>query len=332
MKFLFFFLLFSFSLLHAEKSDYQFGQGLQIGTLPLYIGGYFSVEYKDGRDNTRSLELDELALMLYGEKDNFSYMLELEAEDVYKEVFGDTVYEERQEGFHLERIYVKYDFNEKYAMTLGKFNSPIGFWNQNPINVLQDTSSKPLVTTLLFPRFTSGLEVEYQSLDNDFLRFTSILQEGEDFDKIFYDEIYNNFEVNRHYGAGVSLENAGVKYKVNVGYFRETTGEDYGYLLAAFQYNQEQYRIQGEFGTQRGDTKEAISFVGYLQGVYEIAEHHEAILRVESFHIEDEEFSDTFAVLGYTYRPYYPVALKAEYQRHTLDEENKFILSFSVLF
>jgi len=332
MKFFLPLFLVCVSLLHAEKSDYQFGQGLQVGDLPLYIGGYFSLEYRDTKQKKRSVELDELALLLYGEKNHFSYMLEFEAEDVYREVFGDPSAVVEQEDIHLERIYVKYDFNENYALTVGKFNSPIGFWNQNPINVLQETSSKPLLSTLLFPRFTSGVDLQYQTLDDDLLTFNVILQEGEDFDKVFYNEIYNNYEVNRHYGLGVSFEKASVEYQFNAGYFQDVEGEDYGYFLAAFHYDHEPYTLQGEIGAQHSNGQNTVSFVGYLQGVYQVAEQHEAILRVENLDTKVSALSDTFMVLGYTYRPYYPVAIKAEYQKHTLDEANKFIFSFSVLF
>lgn len=324
--------LFFFSTLYGQDSKYQLGQGVQIGELPLYVGGYFSLEYEHAYGKERSLKLDELAIMAYGEYNNFSYMFELEAEDVYDEVFGNETSEEVNEEIHIERFYVNYEFNENYALKLGKFNSPIGFWNRIPINVLRETSSSPSITTLLFPRFTTGADLLYQTENGYEVGIDTIIQGGEDLDDALNKEIYNNFDADGHYGFGLSLQKDAWNYQFNTGYFHLTSDEEYYYLLGAVKYEQNDFKLQGELGSQFNDDGTTIPYVGYLQGSYMMKEKHQAIVRLEAYKDKSTDTKDSFAVIGYTYRPLYPIAVKGEYQWHSLHEENKMILSISVLF
>jgi len=323
---------FLYTSLYSESLKYELGRGVQVGDLPLYIGGYFSLEYKHAHGKNRSLKLDELAVMAYGEHNQFSYMVELEAEDVYNEVFGDEESEEVNDDFHIERLYLNYDFNENYALKLGKYNSPIGFWNRIPINVLRDTSSNPMISTLLFPKFTSGADLLYQSQIDYSLSIDTMIQEGEDLDKIMNNDIYNNFEIDRHYGIGITLQDEELSYQFNTGYFRLTSDEPYYYLLGAFKYEHSDFKLQAEVGAQFNDEESTIPYIGYIQYSRIIQEHHEAILRIESYHNQEIDVKDSFAVMGYTYRPLYPIALKGEYQWHSLHEETKLLISISVLF
>ena len=318
--------------LYAQDTEYELGRGFQIGNLPLYLGGYFSVNYEHAYGKVRTLELDELAIMAYGEYNQFSYMLELEAENVYNEVIGDEASEKIQEDFHIERLYLNYDFNENYALKLGKYNSSIGLWNRIPINVLRDTSSNPVITSLLFPRFTSGAELLYHSSNERTLTINSMVQVGEDLDKLINNDIYNNFDVDHHYGVGLSLQDEHIHYQFNTGYFEVTTGESYYYLLGAFEYEYDVFKLQAEVGTQFDEDGSSIPYIGYIQYSQMIEECHEIILRLETYKDEITDTKDSFAVIGYTYRPLYPIALKSEYQWHSQDKESKLLISLSVLF
>jgi len=332
MRFIFLFFLLFYASLHAEESEYQLGQGMQIDGLPLYLGGYFSIEYEHAYDKKRSLSLDELAIMAYGEQNNFSYLLEFEAANVYNEVFGDETSEEINKEIHIERLYVNYDFNENYALKLGKFNSPIGFWNRIPINVLRDTSSNPRITTLLFPRFTTGADLIYQTENSSQVAIDTIIQGGKDLDNALNKEIYNNFDLDSHYGLGISLQKDTWNYQFNIGYFHLTLDQEYYYLMGAAKYEHDDFKLLGALGTQLNEEGTTIPYIGYLQGSYMLKENHQAILRVESYKDNMTDIKDSFAVIGYTYRPLYPIAIKGEYQWHSLHQENKMILSISVLF
>ena len=321
-----------YSTLTADDDGYKLGHGLQVGTLPLYVGGYFSIEYEDVFDQYRSLTLDDLSIMLYGEQENVSYMAEFEATNVYSEVFGNEAADVENKHFHIERLYLDYSFNETYTLRVGKYNSLVGIWNRIPINVLRDTSSNPRIATTLFPKYTSGLDISYSTNNSSDLHFDLMMQETEDMDNWISKEIYNNFETDRHYGLGVSFSANEVLYHLNAGYFRTVKDHEYYYVSGAFEYHYEELKLQAELGSQFDNDTATMPYIGYIQGLYTIEEKHEAIVRVESYSDKERQTKDTFAVFGYTYRPLYPVAIKGEYQWHSLHHEDQLLFSFSVLF
>jgi len=331
LQYIFVGILLFITSIHAEEK-YKLGHGLQVGELPLYIGGYFSLEYENVFQQDSSVRLDDISLMVYGEYNNFSYMLELEASDVYSEVFGNEDAEEINEHFHIERLYIDYAFNESYTLKVGKYNSPVGIWNRIPINVLRDTSSNPLISTKLFPQFTTGLDLKYSSNNSHDMTLNIMMQESEDLDNWISSEIYNNFETDQHYAAGFSFNNADVLYSLNAGYFQTVFDKQYYYLEGAFEYHYDAFKFQAEAGSQFDQDKTTIPYIGYIQGLYTIKEGHEAIVRLETYSDKTTQIKDSFAVFGYTYRPLYPIAIKGEYQWHSLHEEDKVLFSLSVLF
>ncbi|BAF72021.1 hypothetical protein [Sulfurovum sp. NBC37-1] len=318
----------------SQESGYKLGHGIKVGDLPLYMGGYFSLEYEDlSHTAGRSLKLDDISVMLYGEHENIAYMMEFEASDIYTESFGGPeASEEVNDHFHIERMYLDYTFNEHTMARMGKFNSPIGLWNLISINVLRDTTSNPVISEILFPRFTTGVELKYSSNNDSMLTVDVLVQGTEDMDALISDEVYNNLDTDRHYGAGLSAEGDAWNYHLNAGYFRLVSDKSYFYFSAAVQYFHEKFKLQGEVGTQFDDEGTTVPYVGYVQGLYTLKEGHEAIFRVESYDDRDTDRQDTFAVFAYTYRPLYSVAIKGEYQWHSFSEDNKFMLSFSMLF
>jgi hypothetical protein len=331
LQYLFMAILLLVTSMHAEEK-YKLGHGLQLGELPVYIGGYFSLEYEDVFHQDRSLKLDDVAVMVYGEYNNFSYMMELEANTVYSEVFGNEEAEESNKHFHIERLYADYAFNENYSLLVGKYNSPIGIWNRIPINVLRDTSSNPLISTKLFPQFTTGLDLKYSSNNSSDMTLNIMMQESEDLDHWVSSEVYNNFETNEHYAAGLSFVNSDVLYHLNAGYFQTVREKQYYYLEAAFEYHYDAFRFQAEVGSQFNENQTTIPYIGYIQGLYTLEEKHELIVRLETYSDKTTHIKDSFSVFGYTYRPLYPIAIKGEYQWHSLHEENRLIFSLSVLF
>ncbi|WP_201352863.1 hypothetical protein [Hydrogenimonas urashimensis] len=288
--------------------------------------------YEDRSHAGRTLKLDDVSLMLYGESGHFGYLAEMEANDVYREDIGGPEADETvHDHFHIERLYIDYTFDETYTLRGGKFNSPIGFWNLTPINVLRDTTSNPVVTEILFPRFTTGVDLQY----NDFEHATTMdlmLQATKDMDTLLSREVYNNVDLNRHFALGLSGNRENWSYHLNGGYFRLVDEKSYYYLCASAQYLYRKWKVQGEVGSRFDKEKAVVPYVGYLQLRYRIQEGHDAIVRVESYDNRQKKQRDTFGVFAYTYRPWYPVAIKGEYQWHAIGRNDRFLLSFSMLF
>ncbi|UCN00405.1 hypothetical protein LCX93_00390 [Sulfurimonas sp. SWIR-19] len=315
----------------TKENEYTLGEGVQVGTLPLYIGGYFSADYTK-KSNTNRYRVDDIALLAYGNYNKFSYLAEMEYKEFYTYTdFNATHTIERNTRLHTERLYIDYTFNENFMLRGGKYNSPIGFWNLLPINVLRDTTSNPVSTSILFPKFSTGLYGSYSKYGDDELQIDVILQHNDDLDAN-----YNNYKTDEHYGAGVSYTHNDLNVKLNIGMFdnvvSDTSSTHLYYAVASLQYDAEHYKITSEFGTQRNNKGFTTKYAGYLQGGYRFNEKHLGIVRLESYSQTDTNRQDNIAIVGYTYRPLYPVAFKAEYQFHSLHDENQFLFSWSVLF
>ena len=326
--------LFISSLLitNLYGGEYRFGEGLQLGETPLYLGGYVSVDYANLLDDRSDVTLDDVALMLYGESGAWRFMSELEINDMYHRSFGENETTERSYNVHAERVYVSYEPNDIVRTTLGKFNSPIGFWNMVPINVLRDTTSNPLVTRTIMPRFTTGVDLDVTL--GKYHQLILLLQATPDLDTLFHDENpYNNFDIDRHLSLGYRYLWSDFTFKLTGGYFRERdTLEAWYYGYAALRYEHLDWKVMGEYGIrQNSEGGEEISSA-YLQGVYALNIRHQLIGRVES--VDNEWINDEviFWLAGYTYRPFASMALKAEYQRDLDAQWQKVLLSFSVLF
>jgi hypothetical protein len=322
--------LFFVLSLRAEEG-YELGKGVQVASLPLYIGGYFSLDYQYMEEQER-YRLDDLALLAYGSYEDFSYMAELE----YKNFYVQTKTQQNQSiekdtNLRIERVYIDYDYDENYLFRVGKYNSPIGFWNLLPINVLRQTSSRPVSTNILFPKFTSGLGAFYTAYGEGEIHIDLIAQDNEDLDNA-----YNNYKINKHYGLNILYEKNEYALKANAGYFHKiyTLNEPdtlYYYLISA-KYETEKYQFLAEIGSQYSEEKTTTPYAGYAQGLYRFTEQHIGSIRVESYKDKLLDESDEMAIFAYTYRPIYPIALKTEYQFHSRSSQNQFLCSFSVLF
>jgi len=137
-------LLFQLSA-YAEEGSYRLGEGVQVAALPLYVGGYFSVDYRQ-QQQLQQFTLDDLALLAYGDSGQFFYLAEIETSDSYVKSWKPENSVSTHMRFHVERLYFGYDFTDENTLQIGKYNSPIGFWNLTPINVLRDTTSSPVST------------------------------------------------------------------------------------------------------------------------------------------------------------------------------------------
>jgi hypothetical protein len=328
--------------LYAEE-EYQLGEGMQLASLPLFVGGYVSSDYRNMNDENR-YRLDDIAVMGYGSYDKFSYMAEVEYKSFYVETHtGDTTNITKDTKIHTERVYLDYKLDENYMFRVGKYNNPIGFWNLLPVNVLRDTTSNPVSLEILFPKFTTGGSASYSSYDEGELKIDLMIQNNNDLD-----HDYNNYIVDKHYGFNLSYEQDDYTLKVNGGYFRNVISydpseanepyeslehpEDLYYFLLSGKYETQKYQFLGEIGTQRKESEFTTNYAGYVQGLYRFTEQHTGIVRLESYDDKYHNKEDDIAIVGYTYRPIYPVAIKSEYQFHSLHSENQFLFSLSVMF
>lgn len=338
-----------FSITHAASS-YELGEGYSIIDPYLYVGGYFSTSYSYGK-NINGASLDDVALLAYGSIDKLSYIVEFESLNPYQYSFTSDKSTSHSK-IYAERIFAKYQINENFSVKAGKFYTPVGFWNEIPINVLRDTTSNPLTVEKIYPKMATGLNLQYSSYTNTLFQIDLLAQNSADIDPK-----YNDSKIKQHYAATLTLGKDALTCKLSGGYYKEfektflandgdndeddylehyehqKTDDIYNYLLFGFKYDTEDFYIQSEIGKQFLNYKTKIDYMGYIQGVYRYENKHFFIVRLENYSDdENERHHDTFSVLGYTYRPIYPIAIKTEYQFHAIKENDKALISLSVLF
>jgi len=320
-------LLLFLTRLFAE--EYELGEGIKVPHLPLYIGGYATVDYLQRADDYHRFRVDDLALLGYGNVDRLSYMAEIEIKEGYVKEWGKIDRERTSHRVSIERLYADYALSDTFSVRMGKFNTPVGYWNLEPVNVLRDSASNPYLAFIVYPRFTTGIQLTHTNALYSDTDYSLTLQENDDLDDHF-----NNISVDRHYGGGVEhFLGDDLRIKANIGYFRTTDDEDFYYGVAAIEYEQPDYKISAEYGARRSEREWIVPYAFYAQGVWHLKKRHDLIGRFEHYKIDEGAMRDEqIGVIGYTYRPVYPVAIKAEYQAHSYTNENQFHLAFSIMF
>lgn len=325
MKYIYILIFFSACLL---SNEYEVGYGYKVNDR-LHISGYISTEYSVGNGYNK-FEFDDFALLAYGSlSPKFSYFVELEASSLYSYDFGTRV-SHKNMITHVERAYVDYSVSNTYKIRLGKQITPIGYWNYEPINVLRDTTSNPVYSYRMFPKLLSGIDLYGSVTEDNHFNYHVFIQASKDLDEealniksVYFYGLSLNYDINTFASLGGSVGN----YKI-----RNTNQ-----IVSLFQFNAKYKNDVGEIKTEfaynsvNDDTLNTNkqSFVGYLQGKYNINEKHALISRYEYINEEDIRH---IAILGYSYRPIYAVSLKAEYQVHPDALHDKILMSFSILF
>lgn len=324
-------LVFIFLISLQADNDYQLGKGMQAGSLPLYIGGYFSIDYQH-TDEINRYRLSDLAILSYGNYEKLSYMAEVEFQDLYVKTYKNAHKKTtKSKKLHIERLNLDYNIDEKYMLKVGKYHSTVGFWNLLPVNVLRETTSNPISRDILFPIFTTGIDFSYLSYEDGELKIDIMMQHNKDISNRS-----NNYKIDRHYGIGISYEEGDYTFKINGGYFhtfdKNIVDENLYYLLLSAKYESDKYQVLSEIGSQKSKAEFTVDYAGYIQGLYRFTEQHLGVIRVESYRSNLNKPSDDMLIVGYTYRPLYPIAIKSEYQFHSKNRQNQFLFSMSVLF
>ncbi len=317
-------LILLFVVVVLKSDEYQIGSGIKIPKLNIYVGGYITADYIQRRDDYNRLRIDDIALITYGNYKRFSYLSEFEIKDAYFKEWGKKKSEETNTHLKIERLYFDYVYSDKLEFRFGKFSTPAGYWNLTPIGALRDSASNPYLAYILYPRYSTGLQVSYEDHLNSGLAYTMMIQNNDDLD-----DRYNNILIKQHSVAGVEHVGEDISVKANIGYFQTKSTTKFYYFLLSAQYDQPKYQLTAEYGARN----KSVPYSLYVQGVYHIASKHDIIGRFENYKIDEGAYrNEKIGVLGYTYRPISPITYKAEYQLRSYTNESQLKLSFSILF
>jgi len=327
LRFLSLFSLALLSLVHAD--EYELGRGVHINDA-LNVGGYFSAELESNQQSD-TFTLDDVAVLAYGDINPMvSYLAELESVGFYHKNFTDGT-ETQSHKFHIERLYADLWMSDDFNIRFGKQITPIGYWNMEPINVLRDTTSNPLYSKLLFPKFLTGIDINGYVPQTQGLKYHLFAQNNHDFD-----EEYINIPNTHFFGFAIDQEvsmdwNTGG----SAGEYIAKTGQRTRFIQANFKYDDTRWQVLTEAlaaKSEYSNRQDGYTYSGYTQAMYRYTPEHAYIGRYEYYNDHYTDYKDHILTLGYSYRPLYPVSLKGEYQWHSQNDENRALFSLSVLF
>ncbi|MBI5598741.1 MAG: outer membrane beta-barrel protein [Deltaproteobacteria bacterium] len=318
--------------------EYSLGEGMSIADTGLRLGGYASVEYEDATNDSGKLYFDDLSLFIFGDiSRRWSFFSEVEeAHFAQIDVNGRTTTHSNAE---LERLHLDYMNSDRLGFRAGKFLTPIGIWNEIHAEPLTWTVSRPLVSFLGFPEFTTGIELfgDIPAADGDigysvFLQNNQGLQEKTNFrnaDHIFGGRV--RWLGPRGVEAGIPL----LYYKEDSGDRVYMTGFDFSWRAADFNITAE-----GTYGSVDPESADPSHEYGYyLQGVYSVTARHSLVLRHE--YLKGRAADGIFRALsvGGVYKLTGQVVFKGEYlirggsmRLEDVNSSDEVLFSSSILF
>ncbi len=355
MRIVFFFLFTTLLTLSFAEDKYRLGEGYRPTKEPIYIAGYLST-VAEIRSYEQRVALDEMALMVYGEYSRWGFMSEFETKDYYSKSFEDDYdyyeYDDYNEDenddddegdggdtatgtstgssgeysnvFYIERLNVRYYFDDNSRIKIGKFFSEVGFWNTWPINVLRYTTSNPHFVETLFPRMTTG--IEYKRYFSDTTLFVTIQNNDG------LDDKYSRLRIDRHYALCLSLDTDGGEWKIGAGQYRQKgAGAVSNYMTLGYFAGVDEWTFISEGGIKKRDDNTTLAYDIYLQAVWHVVERHDLSLRLEGYRDIEDLGTSNSVTLGYAYRPRPFMALKSEFDIHD-NGPRRLLLSFSIMF
>jgi len=292
--------------------------GWNIPNTPIYVGGYVETLYDETEDE--SFLIDDIALLLSASGESFDFLAEVEVSHLSL----DETYNQKNTVLNLERVQLTYGLGED-ELTVGRFNSDIGYWNQAPMSFLQDTTTYPHIIEHLFPKATTGLM--YKGSFEEQSSYRVIMQYNKDIGQV--DE---SIVSDRHFALSYYKDYENFSWSLASGVYKDIDGFYANYSGMGFEYALDSFLLQGELFTQKSRGEKSKPYSAYIQPVWYYSDQQSLVLRLERYKDEVLNANEGIILLGYAYRPWSNLALKSEYIYHTQEPLSRFVYSVSVMF
>ena len=310
-------LIFISTLLVANDTK-EYGWDFYDGAVN--IGGYLDMTYDEKREE--KFLFDDIALLFSSRHERFDILGEVELAHISLDGKSNN---NSDVDLNLERLQLNYTLDDKQSFQIGRFKSDIGYWNQAPILILQNTTTKPHIVGNFFPEATTGLLYRYNLNDENSLSFT--FQDNPDI--AHQDGVIN---VERHKAFAYSGAKDDLSWRFSVGEYKEDNSVEADYIGLGSKYEADDFEVQAELFVQDSELSDEKPYSAYLQPTWHFKENHDTVMRFERYKDKSLDVKENIYLLGYVYRPNSNTALKAEYIYHTELPLNRFVYSFSVLF
>jgi len=310
-------LLMATSLLFSnENSSY----GWDVPNSSLNIGGYLDMSHDKKRE--KNFLFNDIAMLFSANQNRFDLLGEIELSHISLDGKSNN---NADIDLNLERLQLSYALSDEQSIQIGRFNSDIGYWNQAPIPILQETTTTPHIVGNFFPKATTG--VLFRQNINEENAFSLTFQDNKDI--AHQDEL---IQVNRHKAFAYFGMYNNVSWRFSLGSYRDNREKKARYIGIGSEYEGEEFSIKAEFFKQHSDKNSEKPYSGYVQSTWHFKEKQDSTFRFESYEDNALDIKEEIYLLGYTYRPTTSTVFKGEYIYHTKLPLNRFVYSFSVLF
>jgi len=309
-------LLTSLSLFAKEEASY----GWNVPNSSLNIGGYLDMSYDEKRDD--KFLFNDIALLFSGNQNRFDLLGEIELSHLSLDGRSNR---SSDVDLNIERLELSYALSDNQSLKIGRFNSDIGYWNQSPITILQDTTTTPHIVGNFFPKSTTGILFRQNLNENN--SFSATFQDNKDLahqDEVIY--------VKEHKSLAYFGVNNNFSWRLALGQYREGSNHKSNYIGVGTEYDGEALLIQTEFFAQDSEKEDDKPYSGYIQSTLHLENRQDTVVRFESYRDNELNIKEQIYLFGYLYRPTNNIALKGEYIYHSKLPLNRFVYSFSVLF
>ncbi len=351
-------LFYSYSFAE-EFIDYQFGRGIKFKKCPLRFGGYFAVKYENTNKDEYEFNIEDAAILIYGDlTEKTRFFLEIGAKELYvkkKELEDEEdeheddedenedheekyIKEEKELNIKpkIERLYFDYLYNDYLKIRIGQFITPIGLWNPVHIPPLKWTLIDPVTATKFFPRLTTGIKLfGLLPFQNETWEYALFIQKTKNIN-----QTHNNLKTDDFVGGEVKKYFERMSFGFSLGKFKDKQIEkDLNFIGLNFDFTCTRLEVMAEYmhGKEKNtnfNNNDRSSY--YLQGIYRVFSKNYLILRKEYFKEVYNKSKINAYLIGWNYRPLYPISLKLELQWKKDDVKNEtereFATSFSILF
>jgi hypothetical protein len=314
--------------------NYRLGEGLRLADTGFSLGGYATASHENLNHAPARTALDNLSLFVWWQGDGrWKFFSELDYENVLASPSSDQPGEDRY--LALERLYVDYALSDTTTLRAGKFLTPIGRWNLIHATPLVWTTSRPLVTTEIFPTNATGLMLNgtlprladgaeyslYASKDTE-LRPNPALDP-------FYEAIGAHIALPLFVDGQVGFSYAAFEQKKTRDEKKRLAGVDFLWSRNRYEFSAEGVYRFSDNGSE-WDEKGA-----FAQLVIPLSERVYAVGRYELFRQALETRTTRLWVAGLNVRITPAIVLKAEWNgsaHNTIDAPEGFMSSLSILF
>lgn len=299
----------------------------------LRVGGYAALQYEDLREAGRRIGLSHLSLFVWWEGDTrLKFFSEFDLHGPYT-VEADS---DASAGRHLgvERAYFDYFVDDALTLRVGKYLTPVGRWNQVHADPLVWSTSRPLITSDIFPENASGVmatgNVPLLGRQADYAVYASVGQEWrpepsrQSFHGVHGARLNVPLDKNWQLGLSYAAFEQGQARRSRM----RLAGLDFLWSSNGYELSGEALRLSGT-----GPAGSALSG-GFIQGVAPLFGALSGVARIETVRAAQSGGARRHAALGLHYRRG-AVAYKAELVRGDVPFLNApvgLLSSVSVLF